>query len=173
MRKSCILLCEKKAVYAFMTALEQYLGGLSDKRVGVIGAGVSNMPLIRMLRAAGIRVTVHDKKDPTELGDSYATLATLGVDFVLGEHYLDALDEDVIFRTPGVHPRFLEKAQQNGSEITSEMELFFTVCPCPIIGITGSDGKTTTTTLVSEILKHAGYTVHLGGNIGTPLLPRV
>lgn len=156
-----------------MTALEQYLGSLSDKRVGVIGAGVSNMPLIRMLRAAGIRVTVHDKKDPNALGDGYATLATLGVDFVLGEHYLDALDEDVIFRTPGVHPRFLEKARENGSEITSEMELFFMVCPCPIIGITGSDGKTTTTTLVSEILKHAGYTVHLGGNIGTPLLPRV
>ena len=155
-----------------MTALEQYLGGLSDKRVGVIGAGVSNMPLIRMLRAAGVRVTVHDKKEPTELGDGYATLATLGVDFVLGPHYLDALDEDVIFRTPGVHPRFLEKARANGSEITSEMELFFAVCPCPIIG-TGSDGKTTTTTLVSEILKHAGYTVHLGGNIGTPLLPRV
>ena len=156
-----------------MTALEQYLGGLSDKRVGVIGAGVSNMPLIRMLRAAGVRVTVHDKNEPTELGDGYATLATLGVDFVLGPHYLDALDEDVIFRTPGVHPRFLEKARANGSEITSEMELFFAVCPCPIIGITGSDGKTTTTTLVSEILKHAGYTVHLGGNIGTPLLPRV
>ena len=69
-----------------MTALEQYLGGLSDKRVGVIGAGVSNMPLIRMLRAAGVRVTVHDKKEPTELGDGYATLATLGVDFVLGPH---------------------------------------------------------------------------------------
>ena len=156
-----------------MTALEQYLGGLSDKRVGVIGAGVSNMPLIRMLRAAGVCVTVHDKKTPTELGDGYATLATLGVDFVLGEHYLEALDEDVIFRTPGVHPRFLENARQNGSEITSEMELFFAVCPCPIIGTTGSDGKTTTTTLVSEMLKHAGYTVHLGGNIGTPLLPRV
>ena len=156
-----------------MTALEQYLGSLLDKRVGVIGAGVSNMPLIRMLRAAGVRVTVHDKKEPTELGDGYATLATLGVDFVLGPHYLDALDEDVIFRTPGVHPRFLEKARENGSEITSEMELFFAVCPCPIIGITGSDGKTTTTTLVSEILKHAGYTVYLGGNIGAPLLPRV
>ena len=69
-----------------MTALEQYLGGLSDKRVGVIGAGVSNMPLIRMLRAAGVRVTVHDKKEPTELGDGYATLATLGVDFVLGPY---------------------------------------------------------------------------------------
>lgn len=156
-----------------MTALEQYFGGLSDKRVGVIGAGVSNMPLISMLRAAGVKVTVHDKKTPEDLGDQYATLATLGVDFVLGEHYLDVLDEDVIFRTPGLHPRFLEKARQNGAVITSEMELFFAVCPCPIIGITGSDGKTTTTTLVCEMLRHAGKTVHLGGNIGRPLLPRV
>lgn len=156
-----------------MTALEQYFGGLSDKRVGVIGAGVSNMPLISMLRAAGIKVTVHDKKTPDELGDQYATLSTLGVDFVLGDHYLDACDEDVIFRTPGVHPRFLEGARQLGSVITSEMELFFAVCPCPIIGITGSDGKTTTTTLTCEILRHAGKRVHLGGNIGRPLLPRV
>lgn len=156
-----------------MTALEQYLGSLSDKRVGVIGAGVSNMPLIRMLRAAGVHVTVHDKKTPDELGDQYTTLATLGVDFVLGDHYLDSCDEDVIYRTPGVHPRFLERAQERGAVITSEMELFFAVCPCPIIGITGSDGKTTTTTLVCEILKHARHTVHLGGNIGTPLLPRV
>ena len=156
-----------------MTALERYFGGLSDKRVGVIGAGVSNMPLISMLRAAGIRVTVHDKKTPEDLGDQYSTLATLGVDFVLGEHYLDVLDEDVIFRTPGLHPRFLEQARERGITITSEMELFFAVCPCPIIGITGSDGKTTTTTLVCEMLKHAGHAVHLGGNIGRPLLPRV
>jgi len=156
-----------------MTALEQYFGGLSDKRVGVIGAGVSNMPLISMLRGAGIQVRVHDKKTPTELGDGYATLATLGVDFALGEKYLDTLDEDVIFRTPGLHPRFLEKARIRGSEIMSEMELFFAACPCPIIGITGSDGKTTTTTLVCEMLRHGGRRVFLGGNIGTPLLPQV
>ncbi len=156
-----------------MTALEQYFGSLSDKRVGVIGAGVSNMPLISMLRAAGVRVTVHDKKTPEELGDGYATLATLGVDFALGARYLESCDEDVIFRTPGLHPRFLDQARENGSEITSEMELFFTVCPCPIIGITGSDGKTTTTTLVREMLRQAGRTVYLGGNIGAPLLPRV
>ncbi len=156
-----------------MTALEQYFAGLSDKRVGVIGAGVSNMPLIRMLRDAGVPVKVHDKKTPTELGDGYATLATLGVDFSLGDNYLETLDEEVIFRTPGVHPRFLEKAKAKGSEITSEMELFFALCPCPIIGITGSDGKTTTTTLVCEMLRHSGKTVFLGGNIGAPLLPKV
>ena len=126
--------------------------------VGVIGAGVSNMPLIRMLRAAGIRVTVHDKKDPTELGDSYATLATLGVDFVLGEHYLDALDEDVIFRTPGMryHLPELEAARKRGAAVTSEMEVFFQLCPCKIYAVTGSDGKTTTTSIIAELLKAQG-----------------
>lgn len=156
-----------------MTELSQYLNGFSGKTVGVIGAGISNMPLISMLRTAGIEVTVHDKKTPEELSDQYATLAMLGVRFSLGDGYLDNCIEDVIFRTPGVHPKYLEDARKNGSIITSEMELFFAVCPCPIIGITGSDGKTTTTTLVSEMLREAGYTVHLGGNIGQPLLPHV
>ena len=156
-----------------MTALEQYLGGLSDKRVGVIGAGVSNMPLIRMLRASGVRVTVHDKKEPTELGDGYATLATLGVDFVLGEHYLDALDGTLSSARRVCIRASSKKRRPAARRSRARWSFFFAVCPCPIIGITGSDGKTTTTTLVSEILRHAGYTVHLGGNIGTPLLPRV
>ena len=158
-----------------MTALEQYLGGLLDKKVGVIGAGVSNMPLIRMLRAAGVRVTVHDKKEPTELGDGYATLATLGVDFVLGAHYLDALDEDVIFRTPGLLPidEHLISAREHGAVITSEMEAFFQLCPCRTIGITGSDGKTTTSSIIAELLRAAGKRVHLGGNIGKPLLTEI
>ena len=109
------------------------------------------MPLIRMLRAAGVRVTVHDKKEPTELGDGYATLATLGVDFVLGPHYLDALDEDVIFRTPGVTRVFLRKRAQTARRSLARWSFSSRSRPCPIIGITGSDGKTTTTTLVSEI----------------------
>lgn len=153
--------------------IDQYLQTIADKRVAVIGAGVSNLPLVRLLREAAIDVTVHDKKDAAALGEIYDTLTALGVSTVLGEHYLDALDEDVIFRTPGLHPRFLEHARVRGAQITSEMELFFAVCPCRIIGITGSDGKTTTTTLVCEILKHAGHICHLGGNIGAPLLPQV
>jgi len=80
------------------------------------------------------------------------------------------LCEDVIFRTPGLHPRYLEEAIQRGSVVTSEMEVFFEVCPCPIIGITGSDGKTTTTTMIAGLLRASGRTVHLGGNIGRPLL---
>lgn len=158
-----------------MTAFQTYLSKLRSSRVAVIGAGVSNAPLIRLLREAGIAVTVHDKKTAEELGTHYEELAAEGVSFSLGEGYLHDLSEDVVFRTPGVHPRHpaLEEVRARGGEVTSEMELFFMVCPCPIIGITGSDGKTTTTTLVSEFLKYAGYTCHLGGNIGKPLLPEV
>lgn len=155
--------------------LDQYLESIRDKRVAVIGAGVSNMPLVSLLREAGISVTVHDKKAVDALGEQFDKLTALGVQTVLGEHYLDALDEDIIFRTPGLHPWHpsLQAARARGAVVTSEMELFFQVCPCKIIGITGSDGKTTTTTLTYEFLKHAGHTCHLGGNIGKPLLPEV
>lgn len=158
-----------------MTALEQYLQQIREKRIAVIGAGVSNMPLIALLRKAGLLVTVHDRKTAEALGEQYDKLQQLGVSLVLGEQYLDALDEDIIFRTPGLHPNHpaLTAVRARGGEVTSEMELFFRVCPCKIIGITGSDGKTTTTTLTYEFLKHAGYTCHLGGNIGKPLLPEV
>ena len=158
-----------------MTAFQAYLDGLRGKQVAVIGAGVSNMPLIQRLRAENAAVTVHDKKTAEALGTQYAALTELGAALVLGEHYLDELPEDVIFRTPGVHPNHpaLCAARERGSLVTSEMELFFELCPCPIIGITGSDGKTTTTTLTCKILERAGYTVHLGGNIGKPLLPEI
>lgn len=158
-----------------MAALKEYLDSLRGKSVAVIGAGVSNMPLIGLLRQEGVAVTVHDKKTAEELGGQYDALQALGAAFALGEAYLDQLPENVVFRTPGVHPNHpaLCAARARGSLVTSEMELFFELCPCPIIGVTGSDGKTTTTTLVYEILKRAGHTVHLGGNIGRPLLPEV
>lgn len=156
-----------------MTAFDQYLARIAGRRVAVIGAGVSNLPLVRLLRGAGIDVTVHDKKET--LDESGEELAGLGVRLSLGAGYLDDLCEDIVFRTPGLHPDHpaLEAVRARGGEVTSEMELFFSVCPCSIIGITGSDGKTTTTTLVYEFLKHAGHTCHLGGNIGKPLLPEV
>ncbi len=157
----------------FQMTLQKYLQNIKNKQVAVIGAGISNMPLIELLRNADISVTVYDKKSAEKLGDQYQALLQLGVQLVLGEQYLEQLHADVIFRTPGLHPRFLQTARAQGAVITSEMELFFAVCPCKIIGITGSDGKTTTTTLVHEILRHAGHRCHLGGNIGAPLLPRV
>lgn len=150
--------------------LNEYLNTLRGRSVAVIGIGVSNVPLIRLLRAAGIAVTACDKKKYEDLGAIAGELEDLGCMLRLGEDYLKGLTEDVIFRTPGLHPRYLEDAVQRGSVVTSEMEVFFEVCPCPIIGITGSDGKTTTTTMIAGMLRASGRTVHLGGNIGHPLL---
>ena len=91
----------------------------------------------------------------------------------VGEGYLDGVEADVVFRTPGMHPGnpAIEALRRRGAEITSEMEVFFEVAPCFFVAVTGSDGKTTTTTLIAEMLKAEGKTVWLGGNIGTPLLP--
>ena len=150
--------------------LSEYLKELQTKTVAVIGIGISNVPLIRMLCEAGVSVTACDRKDRTALGELADELVSLGCKLRLGEKYLEALEADVVFRTPGLHPRYLAEIQSKGSTVTSEMEVFFDVCPCPIIAVTGSDGKTTTTTMIAGLLRAAGYTVHLGGNIGHPLL---
>ncbi|MDY3014018.1 MAG: UDP-N-acetylmuramoyl-L-alanine--D-glutamate ligase [Evtepia sp.] len=154
------------------TLLQQYLDSIQGKRVAVIGIGVSNTPLIKTLLGAGISVTACDKTPREKFGPLAQELEELGAELHLGDTYLDGLDQDIIFRSPGIRPDippFLV-AMEKGSVLTSEMEVFFQVCPCKIIAVTGSDGKTTTTTLISEMLKNAGYTVHLGGNIGKPLL---
>ena len=158
-----------------MSAFDRFLESMNEKQVTVIGIGVSNTPLISLLLEAGASVTVHDRKTQEELGEIYEGLSDLGVRFCVGDEYMQNLGGDIIFRTPGMHPNHpaLVKAREQGSYITSEMEVFMNVCPCPIFAITGSDGKTTTTTLTSEILKTAGYTCHLGGNIGRPLLADV
>ena len=151
---------------------EEYLDSLRDKTVAVIGIGVSNQPLIQLLLSRGIRVTACDKKNREALGIVAEQLEANGCSLRLGEGYLDGLTEDVIFRTPGMRPDLPQftAAVKRGSILTSEMEVFFEVCPCPKIAVTGSDGKTTTTTIIAELLKRAGKTVHLGGNIGHPLL---
>ena len=151
---------------------EEYLDSLQGKTVAVIGIGVSNRPLIELLAARGVSVTARDRQQRQALGDYAARLEEMGCRLCLGEGYLDGLDEDVIFRTPGMRPDVpeLAAAVARGSTLTSEMEVFFEVCPCPILAVTGSDGKTTTTTIIAELLRSAGKTVHLGGNIGHPLL---
>lgn len=151
---------------------EEYLENLKNKTVAVIGIGVSNRPLIELLLSRGVSVTACDKKDREALGALAEDLEARGCRLRLGEGYLQNLEEDVIFRTPGMRPDLpeLSAAAARGSRLTSEMEVFFEVCPCMKIGVTGSDGKTTTTTIIAELLKAAGKTVHLGGNIGHPLL---
>lgn len=151
---------------------EDYLHSLRDKTVAVIGIGVSNQPLIDLLLSRGISVTACDRKDRAALGAVGDELEAKGARLHLGPDYLKGLDQDVIFRTPGMRPDLpeLTAAVERGSLLTSEMEVFFQVCPCTRIAVTGSDGKTTTTTIIAELLKRAGKTVHLGGNIGHPLL---
>lgn len=152
--------------------LQEYIASLRGRTVAVIGIGVSNTPLLRLLLREGIAVTACDRSDRAKLGALAEELEAAGAVLRLGDGYLQNLSQDVIFRTPGLRPDVpeLEAARAGGSVITSEMEVFFQVCPCPIIAVTGSDGKTTTTTIIAELLRAAGHTVHVGGNIGHPLL---
>ena len=156
---------------------ESYLATLRGKQVAVIGIGVSNIPLIKLFLKKGIAVTACDKceRDNYDNQPLLQELETLGATLHMGAGYLDDLTQDVIFRSPGIRPDILAFAQAKarGAIITSEMEVFFHVCPCKTIAVTGSDGKTTTTTIIAKLLEAAGYHVHLGGNIGRPLLPDI
>lgn len=147
----------------------------------VIGVGISNIPLIDFLLKNNIKVTARDKKDWNSLPEAAKALSYRGVDFICGADYLENICEAVIFRSPGVQPWLpqIKRAVYSGSTLTSEMELFFELTPAEIIGVTGSDGKTTTTTLIYNMLsleckKRGGKThAYVGGNIGAPLLPLV
>ena len=152
---------------------DQYFENLRDKSIAVLGLGVSNQPLVKLLLQYGCTVTGCDRTPREKLGKEILELEKLGCTLRLGDTYLENVKADIVFRTPGMHPAnpALQQLRASGAKITSEMEVFFELCPCRIIAVTGSDGKTTTTTLISEMLKAAGYTVWLGGNIGTPLLP--
>ena len=152
--------------------LHEYLQGMKGKTAAVIGLGVSNRPLVELLARSGVKVIACDRKERAALGGAAAHYKALGAVLHLGEGYLRDLDADVVFRTPGMRPDVPEllEAKAHGAVITSEMEAFFAVCPCPILGVTGSDGKTTTASVIAELLKAEGRRVWLGGNIGRPLL---
>ncbi|MBO5295073.1 MAG: UDP-N-acetylmuramoyl-L-alanine--D-glutamate ligase [Clostridia bacterium] len=161
-------------------AMTEWQKRLSGARCAVVGLGVSNLPLIDFLLAHGACVSGRDRKTRAELGETAETLERKGVRLILGDTYLDGFDEEILFRSPGLrpdHPSFLS-AVERGATLTSEMELFFALCPATVIGITGSDGKTTTTTLTglmleTECKKRGRGHVFVGGNIGTPLLSKV
>lgn len=148
---------------------------IRGRSVAFCGIGGSNLPLALSFAKKGAVVTARDRRSPEQLGEAAARLKDAGVKLVTGENYLAGLEEEVIFRTPGMKyylPELVE-ARRRGAAVTSEMEVFFRFCPCKTYGITGSDGKTTTTTVIAKMLKAAGKTVHVGGNIGRPLLPRI
>lgn len=147
------------------------------KNVAVVGIGISNIPLIHFLRDLGASVTALDKKTEKEFGfKTIKKFKDREVKLILGENYLDNLKGfDVIFKTPSMridNPSLVD-AQKEGAYITSEMEEFVRYCPAKIFGVTGSDGKTTTTTIIYNILKESGYKTWVGGNIGTPLFSNI
>lgn len=162
---------------ANIPSVEEWKREVKNKKIAVVGLGVSNVPLVHMLAENGANVWAYDKRDAQQLGQTYEEMTALGVTLILGSDYLDHLEDDFayIFKTPGLRADVpqLKAVAERGTVITSEMELFFELCPAPIIAVTGSDGKTTTTTLIAEMLKRQGFTCYLGGNIGRPLLSEV
>lgn len=154
---------------------DKFFDSIKGKKVTFIGIGTSNLPLIKLFVEKGAKVTACDKKNFEDLGQNGIKAKEYGAELLLGENYLSEIDADIVFRSPGTpfYKDELVALRNKGVVLTSEMEVFFDLCPCKIIAVTGSDGKTTTTTIISEFLKAAGFNVHLGGNIGKPLLPEI
>ena len=156
-----------------MNKVEQFFEYIKGRKVCFVGIGTSNLPLIELFAEKGALVSACDRQSYEALGDNAVRAEKAGAELILGEDYLSNIDTEILFRSPGTpfYKPELETLRQKGVIVTSEMEVFFDLCPCRIIAVTGSDGKTTTTTVISELLKASGKKVHLGGNIGTPLLP--
>jgi len=156
--------------------LNDFKNRIRNKKVAVLGIGISHTPLISYLYNLGADITAFDKSDETKLKTTLEAFKDMDIKYSLGEGYLDNLGGfDLLFRTPGMRydiPQILA-AKEEGTEITSEMEVFFELCPAQIFAVTGSDGKTTTTTLIYNMLKEQGYNCWLGGNIGIPLLSKI
>lgn len=151
--------------------LENFKNYIKGKKIDVLGIGISNIPLIKFLSENGAIVHACDKRTKEALGNVYDDLSGYVDSFSLGEEYLKNLTGEIVFKSPGIRfdvPEILE-IKEKGAVITSEMELFVDFCPAKIIAVTGSDGKTTTTTLISKLLEREGYKTWLGGNIGNPL----
>ncbi len=157
------------------TSVNDFFESVKGKRVAFIGIGTSNLPLIKQFSDKGASVIACDRKGFEDLGENGVKAKEYGARLKLGDDYLSDIDADIVFRSPGTpfYKDELVKLREDGKVLTSEMEVFFDLCPCTAIAVTGSDGKTTTTTIISEFLKAAGKTVHLGGNIGKPLLPEI
>ncbi len=155
--------------------VQQYLEHLKGKKAIFCGIGRSHIPVMELFCRYGASVAACDRRTKETLGPVAQKLESMGVTLHLGEEYLSDLRGDLLFRTPGMkfYLPELTLARQQGVAVTSEMEEFFALCPCKIYAVTGSDGKTTTTTILSELLKASGRRVHLGGNIGKPLLPDI
>lgn len=156
--------------------VKEYIASLRGKKIAFVGMGVANAPSALFLARHGLQVYACDSRDESYIGKKTCEeLRACGVQFSLGKDYLRILPEmDIVFRSNGILPfqnPWIGECIERGQTVTSEMEEFFHYCPAKIIGITGSNGKTTTTTLIYEMLKKAGYSAVIGGNIGKAMLP--
>lgn len=154
---------------------KQFFEKLNGKKIAVCGIGISNTPLIKSFLEKGARVIACDRRSAEQIGPLADELEKEGAELKLGDDYLSDLEVDIIFRTPGMSFNLPElvSARKRGIAVTSEMEVFFDLCPATIFAVTGSDGKTTTTTLIAKMLEAEGKKVFVGGNIGKPLLPEI
>ncbi len=149
---------------------------LRGKRIAIVGLSAEGQDALLFFLSLGNTVVAADRRDKKTLFSEYPELEKARVEWSLGQTYLSCLkNADVIVRTSGMalSTPELQEAQNEGKELTSNTKLFFEFCKAPIIGVTGTKGKGTTSTLIYEILKKAGKTAYLGGNIGTPLLSKV
>lgn len=157
--------------------LEEFETYLRGKKVAVIGMGVSNSPLIEYLHTLTCNTTVFDKREEEKIDcEVLQKLEEFGVEKHFGEDNLSYLKGfDVIFRSPSCRPDTPEIVAEveRGAILTSEIELVLELCPGRVIGVTGSDGKTTTTTLIYEMIQKKGYPCYLGGNIGYPIFTKL
>lgn len=156
--------------------VKEYIASLRGKKIAFVGMGVANAPSALFLARHGLQVYACDSRDESYIGKKTCEeLRACGVQFSLGKDYLRILPEiDIVFRSNGILPfqnPWIGECIERGQTVTSEMEEFFRYCPAKIIGITGSNGKTTTTTLIYEMLKKAGQSAVIGGNIGKAMLP--
>ncbi len=158
-----------------MNKTDKFFNDIKGRKICFVGIGTSNLPLIELFAKKGAVVSACDRQSYEALGENAVRAEKAGAKLILGDDYLSNIDTDILFRSPGTpfYKPELEALKKKGVIVTSEMEVFFDLCPCRIIAVTGSDGKTTTTTIISELLKASGKKVHLGGNIGTPLLPLI
>ncbi len=157
--------------------LEEFNNYIKNKRVAILGLGVSNIPLIDYLHSLGAEIVLFNNK-PIDTLDSNILdkIYEYKLEYSFGENYLSKLNGfDVIFRSPSCRPDLpeIKKEIANGTILTSEIELVLELCPGTTIGVTGSDGKTTTTSLIYEILKEENLNCYLGGNIGIPLFTKI
>ena len=154
--------------------LEEFNKFLDSKKVAIIGMGVSNLPLLDYFYDKNAKVTVFDKNTPSD--EIMEKINKYRYEVEIGEYNLSRLNGfDTIFRSPSVLPtrEELVTAANKGAIITSEIEMVLKLAPCKIIGVTGTEGKTTTTSIIYEILKSSGKNCFLGGNIGKPIFTEI